>query len=526
MAKYDFSAFDDKAITQKPTSDSKYNFSSFENSPTKSEQISKLESLLRGGAQGASFGFADELAGAGESTLGSLGLVPDKTYEQARNESRANFDAAQQANPLSYTAGQIGGGVASSLLPGGAILNAGKGVGGAIAAGAAIGGVSALGESTASLSNPTELGYDALKGAASGALVGGAVGTLGAGIKAIANSPTSQKMARAFNASKTGESILGEDAANVINNNMLNTVKDVSDKAISKTEAAGKAVGAAKNISPENIIQTQDALDAIAKDLSQSPSAGRVKGVVNDIRDLSANLNREGGLSYAEADKHFLSSIKKQLEEAYPNSKDAELEYEKIVSALKDNNPQLAKSLDEANAQYAIEKTGKAALKDPEASSYSSDVLDRAAAQRSLTQKAKLAASNPTNNASNELNDIAKFTGEPEAIDKLRNLGKDMDVNNYIRENSDYDVNKLLKLAPAKSALIKAADAAGGVANKFNANSGVQAAQDFVSKIGDTSVLGKKVSDILNMEGDARDRALFTLAQQPWFRTVTKGTGK
>ncbi|MFN9914626.1 MAG: hypothetical protein ACK53L_18710, partial [Pirellulaceae bacterium] len=49
------------------------------------EDISKTESFLRGAAQGASFGFADELTAKTES------LLSDKEYEQALAESREAY---------------------------------------------------------------------------------------------------------------------------------------------------------------------------------------------------------------------------------------------------------------------------------------------------------------------------------------------------------------------------------------------------------------------------------------------------
>lgn len=82
---------------------------------------SMLESGVRGLVQGATFGLADEATGALEA------MLTDKTYAQARDESRANYEAAQKANPGTYLAGDIGGGVATAFIPGLGVLNAGKG---------------------------------------------------------------------------------------------------------------------------------------------------------------------------------------------------------------------------------------------------------------------------------------------------------------------------------------------------------------------------------------------------------------
>lgn len=72
----------------------------------------KLESLARGIAQGASLGFADEIAGGIEAAF------TDKSYEQARDESRAAFEKAKQANMAFYYGGELVGGLASGIAAG------------------------------------------------------------------------------------------------------------------------------------------------------------------------------------------------------------------------------------------------------------------------------------------------------------------------------------------------------------------------------------------------------------------------
>jgi hypothetical protein len=106
-------------------------------------EVSELESLGRGAFQGATFGFSDEIVGGLES------LFTDKTYEQARDESRANNAAAQEANPASYLTGDIGASVATSFVPGLGFLNAAKGAKLATVAGKAAlqGGIAGAGYS-------------------------------------------------------------------------------------------------------------------------------------------------------------------------------------------------------------------------------------------------------------------------------------------------------------------------------------------------------------------------------------------
>ena len=154
MPKYDFSDFDEKP---------QYDFSDFD------VPVSQFESGVRSVAQGASAGFADELTAALESGAGSLGLVPDKTYEQSLEESRANYKAAQEANPLTSLAGNLAGGIGSALLmPASAATIPGR-----IAQAAGMGAVTGYGMN--------ENRDEALKDIAMGGAIGGAVGGLAEG---------------------------------------------------------------------------------------------------------------------------------------------------------------------------------------------------------------------------------------------------------------------------------------------------------------------------------------------------------
>lgn len=129
-------------------------------------QRTKLESGARGLAQGASLGFADEITGALESAF------TDKTYQQARDESRKNYALAQAANPATYGVSEIAGTVGTSLIPG---IGAGGTLTKAVLAGAGAGGLSGLGTSTADLSKGEfgQAASDTLEGAAIGATLGG-----------------------------------------------------------------------------------------------------------------------------------------------------------------------------------------------------------------------------------------------------------------------------------------------------------------------------------------------------------------
>lgn len=147
------------------------------------------ESVLRGAAQGASLGWADEMtaaAGAVKDVISAkLGLRGDiglkDAYGTYINKIRAKDDAAHKDNPKLYTAGNVAGAVGSAIATGGAAT----GVKGA----AMLGGVAAGGASEA---NPyespeglKEYTKDFAKGALLGAVVQKGASLLGGAAKAL-----------------------------------------------------------------------------------------------------------------------------------------------------------------------------------------------------------------------------------------------------------------------------------------------------------------------------------------------------
>lgn len=160
---------------------------------------SGTESFLRGAAQEASFGFADELAGAWDA------ITSDKTYKQGRDESRAAYKQAEEDNPGLYTAGQVTGGLASLAVPVGlGARAAGTGAKAALAAGAAYG----AGASDADLTEGDVggLAKDAAIGAGVGLAAHGAVRAAGKAVKAAA--PKARDALERYARSETGD-VLG-----------------------------------------------------------------------------------------------------------------------------------------------------------------------------------------------------------------------------------------------------------------------------------------------------------------------------
>lgn len=117
---------------------------------------SELKSGALGALQGAAFGFADEIEGGLKAAGGFITGEKDSLgdlYRRYRDVARKQYEEAEKANPKAYLAGNVGGGLATALIPGvGAGLASAKG---AVAAGAAAG----LGSSKAEIfsGDPSEL---------------------------------------------------------------------------------------------------------------------------------------------------------------------------------------------------------------------------------------------------------------------------------------------------------------------------------------------------------------------------------
>lgn len=161
-----------------------------EEKPASMPETSKSESAMRGAAQGGTLGFADEISGAAEALWEKAKGDPrafGEMYKQYRDESRANFEAAKKANPNTYLAGEVGGGIATAFVPG---LNLAKGASVAKIAGqsALLGGIGGAGYST---ENNTA---GVLQDAASGAVVGGVVGAGAAKLGQVASKIASPKL--------------------------------------------------------------------------------------------------------------------------------------------------------------------------------------------------------------------------------------------------------------------------------------------------------------------------------------------
>jgi hypothetical protein len=141
-------------------------------------------SFATGLKQGATFGFADELAGA----FGALGALAGDAklseagdyYRQARDEERKRLEESRKADPLLTGVGQVGGALLVPVGAAGQAATLPAAVGRGVLTGAATGALQGAGESKDMASVPVE----AAKMGAFGALAGGALPVAAAGLQA------------------------------------------------------------------------------------------------------------------------------------------------------------------------------------------------------------------------------------------------------------------------------------------------------------------------------------------------------
>lgn len=284
--------------------------------------VSEPESVLRGAAQGATFGFADEGEGALKALYNKYQGSPKSLtdlYTEARDKARTANDAASIQNPKSYLAGQLGGAVAPALLSGGA----------SIPALAAQGALQGLGSSKADLTQGdiAGAGTDAL----TGGVVGGALGAageylapvVGRGLDALGNTLKSGAEGLATNATgATGlqASRFADDAGRQLLDRGLVKFGDSADNIADRVTQASTDAGSAIQNTLQQLDQmgikssvdnVKAALEKKVAQLSQTPgNEATVKQIQNQIDNLTARGQSELPISQGEdAKRNFQSQV-------------------------------------------------------------------------------------------------------------------------------------------------------------------------------------------------------------------------
>ncbi len=250
------------------------------------EKPGYTESALRSVAQGATFGLADELSGAGNAVFDaikkrSLGDVKSDYIANRDNYRRADR-LAQEANPITYGTGQVLGGLGSAIaVPG---VAAGE-LGGALAAGALQG----YGSSEA------EAPEDQVKDIG----IGGALGGVGYGAgklaaKAIPSAETALNYARKKTidhlrptpkvARALGPERLSEIADQTLSSGAMkpfSRVGDTAERLAAQRERVGKEIG-----------QYIEEATASGRTMSPTEIAKRFEAeVIDPLRSTAENRN-------------------------------------------------------------------------------------------------------------------------------------------------------------------------------------------------------------------------------------------
>lgn len=356
-------------------------------------KIGKIESGLTGAFSGATAGFMDEITGATEALANMVGVknthdltkmeldTPDfdviENYRKGRDAKRAMQDAAQEANPKSYMAGQFAGAAATSALP----VVGGTSISNLAAQGAAQG----LGDSRADLTEGDVLG--AVKDTSIGAGLGVGAGLAGKAISAVGSKamPYVQKSADAISDfGKSGAEKLALNATGatgkqasefapgagreLLDSGMVSFWDDagnIAEKVGAAKDKAGKYLGTAlEELDNQGVTASMDnvvnSLEAQIKELAQSPGNERlIKQIQGEIDNLymrgqsnvpvslgeQAKRNYQGMVNWnsPELDRKMASRVS----DAFKN------EVEQAATAA---NPEIGAAFKEAKKTYGLLK--------------------------------------------------------------------------------------------------------------------------------------------------------------------------
>jgi hypothetical protein len=332
------------------------------------ELPSKLESGVRGLAQGATFNFAPEITGALE-TAGSTVFGEDKlsdilsNYQKYRNQSEAAYKNAEETNPTASMVGNLVGGLAPLALSGGSsgLVTGAKGIStlGKIGRGAAIGagygGLSAAGASNADLieaakgdtSQLEQFGGDIVKGGAIGGALGGGLSAAGAGL------------------SKAGKLIKSVDESSLFKalDDVAKNSKDLSPENLS--ESAAKI----QNFENKEVLdffknQLEPLKSSWIQKIDNNPSVTKVDDVIKPLAEKIKAIGELGSSDKAdELLKEFKhlpgikSEMPKQIEKYIPLTEEqlSDPKFEKFLSS-KEKLENIAKLNNYAEKAYDTPK--------------------------------------------------------------------------------------------------------------------------------------------------------------------------
>lgn len=268
-----------------------------EKSQEESDISSDIKDLSLGVAQGATLGFADEIAAGAAAIPDALaGQNYLESYKKLLQDYRNKFKESEQRSPTLSTVGNVAGAIISpasklGLISGGAIAGLGTS------------------DSTLVEGDIVEAGQDTLKGAATGALVG----KLGLGLKkagefVVDTIPTVKGAVDAANRTKRGIDIVGDKAKQRIQTDIKGQTEELIDVIGSDLSKYGKAkskiLEKANQLGKE--VDITDELDRMKKMVESIP--GKNKNITADksaLSDLLEQYKSKKSLTPLELDQAY-----------------------------------------------------------------------------------------------------------------------------------------------------------------------------------------------------------------------------
>jgi len=286
-------------------------------------KFTEVESGLLGAAQGGTMGFADEMEGAAKA------LFTNKTYHEGRDEARSRYQKAEDQNPKSFLVGQVGGGIATSLIPGVGIAK-GAGLAAGAAKAALIGGVAGAGYSkTDPTKSPDDLKHfagDVGEGAAFGGVTQGALGAAGKylpsksadlldylaqrrAVKAATgqNKKVIKEAIKGGRLQKMGQDLLATDESGGPAIGYLDKTESIAPKLESKQKFFGGKIGEVSNqidTQMPKAVSGQEVANSIIEEASKIPELPHTKGIIDRMQETAAKFEQMGDMNFADAQKY------------------------------------------------------------------------------------------------------------------------------------------------------------------------------------------------------------------------------
>jgi hypothetical protein len=334
------------------------------------EEPTTLSDLGLGAAQGATFGFSDEVLAAlqaakevvtTEKTLKDLPSL----YRQLQQVEQQKIAEARERSPIAFTTGEIGAGILPALFTGGATAVASgakaapgflRSAFGAAKAGAGYGALAAAGTTEKPIEETGEFVGEVAKGGLSGATIGGVLGAAGGALKKlqpdIEDIASLRQAKTAYEEGKAGRAFTGEKARDIRLAQESKAAVELEKSVFDTKNVLGKQIGEVLETSTKpiggNPSATNAALD-IQSVIENKPSLfGR-----DLVKDLSAKADQlaEGTLSPKEANS--LRGVIKEKLAAYADSSDIETKetLRRIKDALQNELDEIP-GFAEANQNY------------------------------------------------------------------------------------------------------------------------------------------------------------------------------